>query len=213
MRALIVTITGPSCSGKSTLEAELVKVGFAKAVSSTTRPMRRDEENGKNYYFLKEIEFNADVEAGRFVEHVEFNGNRYGISAGEVERIAASGKPIVIVCEPNGRDQIIEYGSKHGYEVIPVFISASIDKIAERFIERMSYDLNAVNSVRDSLAVQANYASRLSLIMGEERQWIVEAIESNSVYNFYHLNFDDQDAINSTVEMLVSGAKDYGYFQ
>ena len=37
---MIVTLTGPSCAGKSTLEKMLVKLGFSNAISTTTRQPR-----------------------------------------------------------------------------------------------------------------------------------------------------------------------------
>ena len=73
-------MTGPSGAGKGTL-IQLVLPRFpelALAVSATTREQRPGEEDGVHYWFLDREEFDARVEAGEFLEWVDFVGNRYG---------------------------------------------------------------------------------------------------------------------------------------
>ena len=56
----IVALVGESGSGKDTLMREVVSwkpKKFHEIISCTTRPMRENEKDGINYYFLSEQEF------------------------------------------------------------------------------------------------------------------------------------------------------------
>lgn len=49
----VIVIMGKSLSGKSYLQKKLVKRGFPKMVTATTRPKRQGEVDGQDYYFVK----------------------------------------------------------------------------------------------------------------------------------------------------------------
>ena len=61
----------------------------AVAVSATTRRAARGEEDGREYYFLSDDEFQRRVDADAFEEHVSFAGGRYGTLKEEVDRLLA----------------------------------------------------------------------------------------------------------------------------
>ena len=73
-------ITGPSGVGKGTLIRTLRerRPELELAVSATTRAPRPGEEDGVDYHFLSDAEFDRRVEAGEFVEHARYSGRRYG---------------------------------------------------------------------------------------------------------------------------------------
>lgn len=65
-------------------------------MSATTRRMRPGERDGEHYHFLDPAEFARRVEAGDFLEHVAYAGNRYGTLRSEIDRIVSAGRcPIV----------------------------------------------------------------------------------------------------------------------
>lgn len=55
-------------------------------MSATTRGRRPDEEDGREYHFLSDAEFERAVAAGEFLEHVSYAGNRYGTLRSEIDR-------------------------------------------------------------------------------------------------------------------------------
>ena len=80
--------------GKGTL-IQLVLPRFpelALAVSATTRAQRPGEEDGVHYWFLDRDEFDRRVEAGEFLEWVDFVGNRYGTLRSEIDRLRGRGQ-------------------------------------------------------------------------------------------------------------------------
>jgi guanylate kinase len=86
-----VVLSGPSGSGKTTIVERLLErssVKLVKSVSATTRKPRKNEIDGKNYYFLTPAEFARRRELGEFLECAEVHGtgNWYGTLRSEVER-------------------------------------------------------------------------------------------------------------------------------
>ena len=73
------------------------------AVSATTRDRREGEENGREYWFISDSEFDEKLAAGEFLEHVEFPwGQRSGTLRSEIARITDSGKIPLLDLEPQG---------------------------------------------------------------------------------------------------------------
>ncbi len=108
MKKLIITITGATGSGKSTLEKNLQEQfsnNYKKVVSCTTRAPRAGEVDGKDYYFMSPEQFDST----EMIERVEFAGNKYGVPAFEFD----TDKDAIIVVEPGGAQQISEYVKNH----------------------------------------------------------------------------------------------------
>jgi len=76
----LIIISGPSGSGKSTVVRRLLnecEIPLVLSVSATTRPPRPGEENGREYIFLTNGEFEAKRRAGEFLECKEVFGRGY----------------------------------------------------------------------------------------------------------------------------------------
>jgi len=104
----VFVITGPSGVGKGTLIRGLLErmPGLELSVSATTRDPRPGEEDAVDYHFLTPEEFEARVQAGDFVEHASYSGNRYGTLRSELERRLAEGAGVVLEIEVQGARQV-----------------------------------------------------------------------------------------------------------
>ncbi len=103
----VFVITGTSGEGKSTLAKHLVQrlPELELAISATTRPRRPEEEDGRDYWFLSEEEFDRRLEAGEFLEWVELpwgEGYRSGTLWSELDRIASGGRSPLLEIETGG---------------------------------------------------------------------------------------------------------------
>jgi guanylate kinase len=101
----VFVVTGTSGAGKGTLEkALLVQIpDLALAVSATTRERREGEEDGREYWFISEEEFDEKLRAGDFLEYVEFPwGQRSGTLRSEIARIQQAGRIALLDLEPEG---------------------------------------------------------------------------------------------------------------
>ena len=70
----ILVLSGPTGSGKTTVVNRLLNVApvkLVKCVSATTRPPRREEVDGDDYYFLSPEEFERRRQQGEFLECAE----------------------------------------------------------------------------------------------------------------------------------------------
>jgi guanylate kinase len=107
-QAGIFVITGPSGVGKGTLIAALRKrhPELGLSVSATTRAPRAGEQDGVEYHFLTDTEFDRRLAAGDFVEHASYAGHRYGTLRSELERRRRGGEPVVLEIEVQGARQV-----------------------------------------------------------------------------------------------------------
>ena len=94
---MLVVLLGPSCSGKSTFQKELVKdEGYHAVRTATTRPKRMGEDLS-SYYFLKDQSF-SEWEARSDLLCVEtFRGWRYGVPRDELVRSPSKPNRVVIL--------------------------------------------------------------------------------------------------------------------
>jgi guanylate kinase len=101
----VIVVTGTSGAGKGTLErAVLPRVPELElAVSATTRERREGEREGREYYFVTKKEFERLLDAGEFLEHVDFEwGQRVGTLWSEIGRIRSAGKAPLLDLETEG---------------------------------------------------------------------------------------------------------------
>jgi guanylate kinase len=76
----LTVLSGPSGVGKSTVVAELSRTcpQIWISVSVTTRQPRPGEEDGREYHFVDDDEFDRLVASEALLEWARFAGNRYG---------------------------------------------------------------------------------------------------------------------------------------
>ena len=122
MAPRVFVITGPSGVGKGTLIRDLLGrvPGLELSVSATTREPRTGEEHGRDYHFLTPEEFAERADAGDFLEHATFSGNRYGTLRAEIERTLDAGTSVVLEIEVQGARQV---RAAMGDEAVLIFIA------------------------------------------------------------------------------------------
>lgn len=104
----MIVLSGPSASGKTEVAKLLMnEYGIKRVITTTTRPMRKGEVDGIDYYFVSKERFKEMINEGLFVEYTEYNGNLYGSLKSEI----ADNK--VIAIEPNGMRAYIALNDPH----------------------------------------------------------------------------------------------------
>jgi guanylate kinase len=129
---MIIALLGESGSGKSSIEKELVKMGYNKVISYTTREPRSGEIDGVNYYFITKDKFEKLITEGFFAEYTEYNSNFYGSS---MESFLQDN--VVFVCEPYGLFQIMKFNE---LDIRSFFIKTNIYTRIERMQKRGDND-------------------------------------------------------------------------
>jgi len=121
-----IIFSAPSGSGKTTIVRSLVKQNpdLEFSISACTRDRRgRQEENGKDYYFLSPEEFKHKIDNDEFVEWHEFYaGNFYVTLKSEIARIWSEGKNVIFDVDVKGGVNLKKY---FGERALAVFVKVS----------------------------------------------------------------------------------------
>ena len=133
-RKPVFVITGPSGAGKGTLIKQLVDrlPELEVAISATTRIQRPGEVDGREYRFLTEAEFTRRIDAGEFLEHVQYVGGRYGTLSTEIDRIGDEGRVCVLELEIDGALRVQETVAGS----VTLFIAADVPELERRLRAR-----------------------------------------------------------------------------
>ncbi len=135
MKGNLIIISSPSGGGKGTLIKEILKsvpdVGYS--VSYTTRERRKDEENGRHYFFVEREKFDNLIEGGELLEYAEVHGNFYGTSISQVNSEVELGRDIILEIDVQGA----QYVRKKVPRAISIFIlPPSFEVLNERLTAR-----------------------------------------------------------------------------
>jgi len=135
-KALI--FSAPSGSGKTTIVKHLLdtfpEISFS--ISACTRDRRgRNEDNGKDYYFMTPEEFKKKIDNNEFIEWEEvYPGNFYGTLKSEIDRIWAEGKHVIFDVDVKGGLSLKEYFKERA---LAVFVKVpNLDVLKERLNDR-----------------------------------------------------------------------------
>lgn len=108
-RGLLIVVSGPSASGKGTVNAHvLADEHFDYSVSATTRQPRPEDVDGKTYHFMSKPAFEKLIAEDKVAEYAVYCDDYYGTLRSEVEPKLAAGKNVVLEIEVAGAMQIRE---------------------------------------------------------------------------------------------------------
>lgn len=115
------------------------------SISTTTRPIRKGEKQGLDYFFVSEQEFKKGIEKGEFLEYAKVHDNWYGTSKTYVENTLKSGKSIIFDIDVQGNEII-----KKAYPNITksVFVTTKDIEILEQRLRQRDTETNETISLR-----------------------------------------------------------------
>jgi guanylate kinase len=131
----LIVFTGPSGVGKGTVVKELFQNldNLIFSVSITTREKRSGEEEGKNYFFRTNREFDELIQADKLLEWAEFVGNKYGTPKDFVFEKLKNGTDVFLEIEVQGALQVKE---KFPEALMIFLLPPSIDELEARLRKR-----------------------------------------------------------------------------
>ena len=105
---MLILFSGPSGVGKDTvLDVVLEKdKTLQKSISLTTREIRENEVDGKDYYFIDSSKFEQMIDNGEVLEFAKYGKNFYGTPKAPVDKWLSEGKTIILKIEVQGAENI-----------------------------------------------------------------------------------------------------------
>ena len=99
-----ITISAPSGSGKTTLckALQIVEPEIEWSISYTTRQKRSIEEDGIDYFFISEKNFEKLIIKGHFVEWQNVHGFYYGTSLSSLKYAIEDDKTMLLEMDVKG---------------------------------------------------------------------------------------------------------------
>lgn len=195
---ILLTITGPSLTGKSELAKLLKSSGFEELVSTTTRPMRTGEIDGINYNFVTRENFSLMSKRKLMIQENPVGDNKYGLSKDSFDKIISNGKNGIVVVAPEGTKQVYDFCTKNNILCHRVFINNDLETLIGRFLQRYK---------SDQLANDLTYIIRLKDMMTVEQQvWVKNALDGTDKYDQIFENFgpETQNDIISKINDAIS---------
>lgn len=156
---LLILISAPSGGGKTTLVRQLLraKKNIVRAVTCTTRPPRKGEKHGLDYYFLKADDFLKRVQAGNFLEHATVYGNSYGLLKSELLDKLRRGKDVLLNVDVQGAATICKKAQAEAelrQALVTIFLTPLSLQEIERRLKKRGADSPEVIRRRVAMAKQ-----------------------------------------------------------
>jgi len=153
-KGALIVISGPSGSGKTSV-ARAVCRQFGErgyfSISTTTRPKRKGEVDGKDYFFVSVKKFMDGVTKGEFIEWAEVHGNFYGTYKSQIDQNLEKGKVVFLDIDVQGHAQLKKL---YPTLITSVFITTPsrnelVNRLRQRGEERETIKLRLVNAFRE----------------------------------------------------------------
>jgi guanylate kinase len=142
-RSLLLLISGPAGSGKTTLCDRLLEEfspGLQRVVTATTRQPREGEQDGTDYHFLDESEFLDKVSKHEFYEYAQVHSGYYGTLKSSIQDKLASHIDLLLNIDVQGAQtfrRLAREDSQLAGQLRTLFVlPSSIDQIRQRLVRR-----------------------------------------------------------------------------
>ena len=134
MKGTLYILTGPSGVGKTTVAKELLaqRDNLVKVVTCTTRTIRDEEIDSRDYNFISEEEFKKHIEDNEMYEWAHVYGNYYGSRKADVDELITSGKDVLMVVDVQGAREL----KKQIPEAQTIFLEAESPEVLIERLER-----------------------------------------------------------------------------
>src|SRR4030042_1644283 len=177
-KATLFVLSSPSGGGKSTVIQSLRSrnTTFNYSVSMTTRPPRKGEQEGREYFFTDEKHFQEKVSRNEFLEWAVVHGFYYGTLLNQVNHHFQTGGKILLDVDVQGG---LKIKSIIPESVIIFLLPPSMDILEQRLRNRKT---DNDETVRSRLAKA------------------IEELEFADCYDFQIVNYQ----LNETVEEIES---------
>jgi guanylate kinase len=150
-RGLMLVLSSPSGAGKTTLSRGLLAsdTNIVLSVSATTRTMRSNESEGRDYFFVSRDGFDAAIDSDEFLEYACVFDHMYGTPKKPVMDALAAGQDVLFDIDWQGTQQLKERARE---DLVSVFVLPPTHDELERRLRIRAQDSDDVVKKRMSKA-------------------------------------------------------------
>jgi len=179
-------VEAPSGTGKTTVIKEILKQdkNLKFSVSVTTRAPREGEQNGVDYYYISNEEYDRLRDENAFYECVDSQyGSRYGTLKSEVDSFINVGQDVIFDLDWIGARQMKE---KAPDEVVSIYLlPPSIAEVKKRLIGRGTDSAETIKK-------------RMDLVAEKIKHW--------DEFDYVIVNVDIEETIRK-IQRIISGER------
>lgn len=154
MSGHLFIVSAPSGAGKTTLVRLLLEKdpGIRVSISSTTRPPRTGENDGREYHFVDVQYFLEMVSRGDFLEWAEVHGNYYGTSRRWIEAEMTAGRDVLLEIDWQGAQQVRKaFPSAIGIFILPPSLEELKSRLSGRGTDSAETIARRIAAARDEM--------------------------------------------------------------
>jgi len=157
-------ISAPSGTGKTSLTKSILRknINLWLSVSYTSRPIRPNEVEGHDYYFVERKVFEQMLGDGEFIESAEVYGNLYGTSQKWINETIDFGKDVLLEIDGQGAQQVRKIFS----DVVSIFVLPPSLEVLESRLKDRNQDSKAVIAKRmDAAKEEISHVSEYDYVI------------------------------------------------
>ena len=135
-KGLLLVLSSPSGAGKTSISKKILQIdhNVQMSISYTTRPKRRSEKHGVDYYFVSEKKFELLKSKNFFVEYANVFEHCYGTPKDFIEKNIKVGVDIIFDIDWQGTQKLSDFSKS---DVVSIFIlPPSTKSLSERLNKR-----------------------------------------------------------------------------
>ena len=199
-RGVLAIVSGFSGAGKGTVMKALMNKydNYALSISATSRAPRPGEQEGREYFYKTEEQFEQMIEQEQLIEYARYVGNYYGTPKAYVEQKLNEGKDVILEIELQGAMKVKEKMP----DTMLIFITPpSAEELKNRLVGRGTEDEATINARLKRAAEEAEYMEKYDYLLinddldtcVRELHELIQSEHSKVSRNIDRINFIRED--------------------
>ena len=188
----LIVLSAPSGTGKTSICKKLLENNskWKFSISATTRELREDESDGKDYIQMSNEKFEHFVKFGDFLEWEWVHGNKYGTPLDPLEDVLDSGGIMLLDIDVKGGLTVM---NEFPGETIGIFVEPPGDDVAEQ-----------LEVLEERLTKRGNEPAKL--IKQRLKRFSIE-IEYKEDFDYYFINEELDETVKEIEKTIKENIK------
>ena len=178
-RGLMLVLSSPSGAGKTSIARRLLAEddNLTLSISATTRAMRPNEVDGRDYHFVDQTRFDAMVARDEFLEYATVFSHSYGTPKADVMAVLERGGDVLFDIDWQGTQQVANAART---DLVSVFIlPPSRAALHQRLVSRAQDSADVVKARMAKASDEiSHYREYDYIVVNEDLDRSVESVRA-----------------------------------